>query len=218
MKQWTMVALGMAVVAAPLAAQVEAIDQGTLTIRVADVEIAREQFTLVSGRRGGLAGSTLRATAAYPAVRPRTRLVATLERGVGQALTAYQLEADGPNPGRIVAELARNRFTVRTASPGRESANEYPGGADLVVLDDSLYSLWIAVADLATEEGVTLRAIDARTGWRGSFTAKRVRIPQAPTSIQLTGAIEGRILLDDSGRFAGVLIPARRLEVLRTTE
>ena len=199
-------------------AQVEVIDQGTLAIRVAEVEVAREQFTLVPGRRGGLTGSSLRATASYPGVRPRTQYTAILERNAAQTLAAFQVERGGDAPERTVAELSRDRLTVRTAAPARESAREYPGGADLVALDDSVYSLWVAVIDLATEEGARLRVVYPRTGWRGRIVATRVRIPEGSPSISLTGDIEGRILLDADGRFSGLQIPARRVEVLRQFE
>lgn len=204
--------------ALPLQAQDEPIDQGTLTIRIADVEVGREQFVLTGGRRGGTSGSTLHAVASYPAVRPESRFDAILERGMGQTLAAFQVELAGTHQGRTVAELVRNRLTVRTAAADVETAHEYPGGPDLVALDDSVFSLWLTVADLATESGTALRAITPRTGWRGHFTAQRVSNPDGPPSILLTGDIEGRILLDDQGRFNGLLLPGKRLEVLRTTE
>ena len=199
-------------------AQIEPIDQGTLVIRVAEVEVAREQFTLLPGRRGGLTGSNLRATASYPGVRPRTQYVAILERNAAQTLAAFQVERGGDAPERTVAELSRDRLTVRTAAPAHESAREYPGGADLVALDDSVYSLWLAVVDLATEEGARLRVVYPRTGWRGRIVATRTRIPGAEPSISLSGDIEGRILLDADGRFSGLILPAKEVEVLRQAE
>ena len=201
-----------------LAAQADLLDQGSLTIRVGDVEVGREQFTLAPGRRGGTAGSTLHAVASYPGVRPQSRFDAILERGAPLTLAAFQVELAGAHQGRTVAELVRNRLTVRSASGDQETAHEYPGGPDLVAIDDSVFSLWIAVADLATEQGVTLAAIAPRTGWRGHFTARRVSNSDAPPSILLTGDIEGRILLDDRGRFSGLLLPGKRVEVLRNTE
>ena len=199
-------------------AQVEVLDQGTLTVRVGEVEVAREQFMLTPGRRGGLTGSNLRATASYPGVRPRTQYTAILERNAAQTLAAFQVERGGDAPERTVAELSRDRLTVRTAAPARETAREYPGGADLVVLDDSVYSLWLAVADLATEAGAQLRVVYPRTGWRGRVVATRQRIPDGVPGISLSGDIEGRILLDADGRFSGLILPAKKVEVLRQSE
>ncbi|MEP7228523.1 MAG: hypothetical protein ABI785_14250 [Gemmatimonadales bacterium] len=198
--------------------QIGALDQGALVIRVGDVEIAHEQFLLQPGRRGGLTGSTLHATASYPPVRPRLQYSAILERGATQALSAFQVEFDGNTPERTVAELSRDRLTVRIASPTREAAHEYPGGTDLVALDDSVYSLWMAVADLASEEGSTLRVIYPRTGWRGRIVVTRRRVPNGPPSISVTGDITGEILLDQNGRFAGLLLPAKQVEVRRLAD
>lgn len=213
-----LILVGLLTGAGSLAAQVAPIDQGTLSIRVADVEVAREQFTLTPGRRGGLTGSSLRAVASYPAIRPRTQYTAILERSAAQTLSAIQVERSGDAPERTVAELTRDRLTVRTAAPARESAHELPGGPDIVALDDSVYSLWLAVLDLATEEGVQLRVVFTRTGWRGRIVATRVRLPDAPPSISLSGDIEGRILLDAEGRLSGLILPGKRVEVLRQAE
>ena len=204
--------------AGPASAQVEPLDQGTLSIRIADVEVAREQFTMISGRRGGLPGSTVRGIASYPAVRPRTRLTGILERTGPNTLAAFQVEVAGNVPARTVAELARNRLTVRTAAAEQESAREFPGGPDLVALDDSVYTFWLALTDLATEEGAALRFIFPRTEARGRLTARRERVADGPMSIVLTGDIEGRMVLDAEGRFASLVLPARKVEVLRLSE
>ena len=216
---WSRLALILSVAtASPVAAQFEVIDQGNLSIRVGDAEVGREQFTLIAGRRGGLPGSGLRGVASYPAVRPKDRFTGILERTGQQTLAAFHVEVAGAAPSRTVAELARDRLTVRSASGANEFAREYPGGPDLVALDDSVYSYWLAVTDLATEAGAPLRFIFPRTGARGRFVAKREQVSGGPSTITLTGDIEGRILLDESGRFYGLVIPARRLEVLRLSE
>ena len=218
MRQTTLTLLATLALAGTASAQADPLDQGTLSIRIADVEVGREQFTMISGRRGGLPGSTIRGIASYPGVRPKTRLTGILERTGPQTLAAFQVEVAGTVPGRTVAELSRNRLTVRTAAAERESAQELPGGPDLVALDDSVYSFWFAVTDLATEEGAKLRFIFPRTGLRGSLVAKRESVADGPSSIVLSGDIEGRIILDAEGRFNGVVLPARKVEVLRLSE
>ena len=87
-----------------------------------------------------------------------------------------------------------------------------------MILDDSVFTLWMAVADLATEEGVTLRAVAPRTGWRGELIATRVRRPDAPPIITIRGGVEAELRLDADGRFAGLLLPARGVEVLRVPD
>jgi hypothetical protein len=208
----------LAVPLSTAAAQNEQMDQGILIVRIGDVEAGREHFTLTSGRRGGIGGSTLSIATSYPVARPTSRYTTVLERGVGQTLAAFQVELAGPAPERTIAELSRGRLTVRVAAPGRESAREYPGGPQLVILDDSVFSLWMAIADLATEEGVTLRAVAPRTGWRGEITATRVRRPDAPPIIMVRGGVEAELRLDADGRFAGLLLPSRGVEVLRVPD
>ncbi|HEU4569179.1 MAG TPA: hypothetical protein VFS07_01265 [Gemmatimonadales bacterium] len=204
---------------APVArAQNGPVEEGTFVIRIGDAEVGREHFVLQPGRRGGLPGSTLRAEAAYPAVRPRTRITGVVERTPGLVLAAAQFERAGADPLRIAAELARGRLTVRLAAPERESAQEFPGGPDLVVLDDSLFSLWTAVADLASESGTSLRYFKLQGGERGTLHAVRERVEGGGTRILLSGGISGIILLDPDGRLQSLQIPARQLEVLRTTE
>ena len=56
---------------------------------------------------------------------------------------------------------------------GSESGRELPGGPDVVLLDDEVYSLYAPVADLATPAGERLTAIFPRTGKRAAFTARR---------------------------------------------
>lgn len=216
--RWSIILIWSVLFAPGVQAQGEPIDQGNLSIRIAGVEVAREQFNLVTGRRGGSVGSTLHAVASYPAVRPASRYDAILERAGGQTLAAFQVELAGAHPGRTVAELVRNRLTVRAASGDREMAHEYPAGADMVALDDSVYSLWLTVADLATEQGAGLQGIYPRSGTRVRFTAQRKSDPDGTPSILLTGDIQGTILLDTAGRFNGLLLPGKRIEVLRTSE
>lgn len=210
--------LALLILPCTASAQLESIDQGTLSIRVGDVEIGREQFQLIAGRRGGLPGSSMRGIASYPAVRPKTRFTGLLERTGSQSLAAFQVEVAGPTPSRTVAELSRERLTVRSAATDLEFAREYPGGPDLVALDDSVYSYWLAVTDLASEAGATLRFIYPRTGVRGRIVATRDHVVDGPSSITISGDMEGRILLDASGRFSGLLLPAKKVEVLRITE
>jgi hypothetical protein len=218
MHRSTLSLLATLALAGPATAQVEPLDQGTLVIRIADAEVGREQFTMIAGRRGGLPGSTIRGVASYPTMRPRHRFTGILERTGPQTLAAFQVEVAGDVPGRTVAELARNRLTVRSAAAERESAQEFPGGPDLVALDDSVYTFWIAITDLASEEGAPLRFIFPRTGVRGRMVARRERVADGPPSIMLSGDIEGRILLDADGRFSGLVLPARKVEVLRLSE
>ena len=118
-------------------------------------EIGREEFTFRSSRGRGLPGTTIIAAARYPSTAPTTRLAATLERTPDSSLGSGA------------------RLIVRTVAKGSESGRELPGGPDVVLLDDEIFSLYHPVAELATPAGRTLTAIFARSGKRATFTARR---------------------------------------------
>jgi len=145
-----------------------------LVIMQGGQEIGREEFTLLSTRGRGLPGSTIIAAARYPSINPSTRLAATLERTPDSALAKFQLDVE--SAGAVTVILAAGsgaRLIVRTVAKGSESGRELPGGPDVVLLDDTVFSLYHPVAELATPAGRALTAIFPRTGKRATFTARR---------------------------------------------
>src|SRR5688572_14167824 len=133
-------------------------------------EIGQEEFSLSSGRGRGAPGTTLRANARYPANNPTLRLAATLERTSESALAKFQLDVEGPNGTTVILAAGSGaRLIIRTVAKGSEAGRELPGGPDVVLLDDGVYSLYVAVADLATPGGKALSAVFPRTARRASF-------------------------------------------------
>jgi hypothetical protein len=167
-----------------------------LVIQQGGREIGREEFTLHSGRGRGATGSSLHATARYPANNPTLKLVATLERTPESALAKFQLDVEGPNgPTVILAAGSGARLIIRTVAKGSEAGRELPGGPDVVLLDDGVYSFYVAVADMATPEGKALTAVFPRTARRASFVAQR----DAGGRVNLTGGIRGTLVTDSRG-------------------
>jgi hypothetical protein len=167
-----------------------------LVIQQGGKEIGREEFTLQTGRGRGAPGSSLHATARYPANNPTQKLAATLERTPESSLAKFQLDVEGPNgPTVILAAGSGARLIIRTVAKGSEAGRELPGGPDVVLLDDGVYSLYTAVADLATPEGKALTAVFPRTARRASFVAKR----EGSGLVNLTGGIRGSIETDSKG-------------------
>jgi hypothetical protein len=167
-----------------------------LVIQQGGKEIGREEFTLQAGRARGAPGSSLHATARYPATNPTQKLTATLERTPESSLAKFQLDVEGPNgPTVILAAGSGARLIIRTVAKGSEAGRELPGGPDIVLLDDGVYSLYIAVADLATPEGRALTAVFPRTARRASFVAKR----EPGGLVNLTGGIRGSLETDSNG-------------------
>lgn len=180
-------------------------------------EIGREEFTLRPTRARGLPGSTIIAAARYPATGPTTRLAATLERTPDSALAKFQLDVE--SEGAVTVILAAGsgaRLIVRTVAKGSESGRELPGGPDVVLLDDQVFSLYMPVAELATPAGRPLTAIFPRSGRRAAFTARRESGTAGGASrIVLAGDIDGALVTDARGRLERLELPARNTVVTR---
>ena len=189
----------------------------TLIVKQGDKEIGRENFTLTKGRGRGAAGSTLSATARYPAATPTTRLTAVLERTAEFAIAKFQLDVEGPGGTTVILAAGSGaRLIVRMVATGSESGRELPGGPDVVLLDDEVYSLYSAVADLATPAGKRLTGIFPRTGKRASFTARLETTGQGETiRILLTGDVAGSLQTDREGRLQRLELPAQNKVVSR---
>jgi hypothetical protein len=173
-----------------------------LVIQQGGREIGREEFTLTQGRGRGAPGTTLHATARYPAINPTLRLAATLEQTTESALAKFQLDVEGPNgPTVILAAGSGARLIIRTVAKGSEAGRELPGGPDVVLLDDNVFSLYVAVADLATPSGRALTAVFPRTARRASFVARRERGGAGGgRQVTLTGDLRGTLATDAQGR------------------
>ena len=167
--------------------------------------------------RRGAAGTTLTANARYPAVAPTTRLSAVLERTPDFALAKFQLEVDGPDGTTVILAAGSGaRLIVRTVAKGSESGRELPGGPDVVLLDDGVYSLYTQVADLATPSGRQLTAIFPRTGKRASFSARRESGGEGGTSrTVLSGDVTGALVTDAEGLLQRLELPGRSITVTR---
>jgi hypothetical protein len=183
----------------------------TLIVTQGGKEIGREDFTLTKGRARGAAGTTLSATARYPAGVPTKRLTAVLERTAEFAIAKFQLDVEGPDGTTVILAAGSGaRLIVRTVASGSESGRELPGGPDVVLLDDDVHSLYSAAADLATPAGKRLTAIFPRTGKRASFTARLETTGQGDTiRITLTGDIAGTLLTDTEGRLRRLELPGQ---------
>ncbi len=180
-------------------------------------EIGREEFTLRQSRARGLPGSSLIAAARYPANGPTTRLATTLERTSDSALAKFQLDVE--SGGAVTVILAAGsgaRLIVRTVAKGSESGRELPGGPDVVLLDDQVFSLYNPVAELATAAGRTLTGIFPRTGRRVTFVARRESgTGGAAGRVSLSGDITGTLVTDARGRLERLEFPSKGTVVTR---
>jgi hypothetical protein len=188
-----------------------------LVITQAGQEVGREEFTFRATRARGLPGTTIIAAARYPATGPTTRLAATLERTPDTTLAKFQLDVE--SGGAVTVILAAGsgaRLIVRTVARGSESGRELPGGPDVVLLDDQVFSLYSPVAELATGAGRLLTAIFPRTGKRATFTARRDSgMAGGAGRVSLSGDITGTLVTDARGRLERLELPAKSTTVTR---
>src|SRR5262245_62298033 len=136
------------------------IDEGVLVVRVDTLEVARESFRLSQGRLSrGESGWTLATTIRYDRARPVVVLAPILEVNTDTMPATLQYDvADPRQPARILGELGRGRFTVRLVARATERAREFSTGQQAVVLDDSVFALYIFAAWRATAGATPLTA------------------------------------------------------------
>src|SRR5215203_1430117 len=191
-----------------------------LVIQQGGREIGREEFTVTQGRGRGAPGTSLRATASYPASTPTLRLAATLDRTPESALAKFQLDVEGPNgPTVILAAGSGARLIIRTVAKGSEAGRELPGGPDVVLLDESVYSLYTAVAELATPAGKSLAGVFPRSSRRVSFVARRDGgAGTGAVRVTLSGDLSGTLATDSQGRLQRLEFPGSGILVTRAQD
>ncbi len=183
-------------------------------------ETGREEFTLTEGRGRGTSGSTLMAVARYPATNPLLKLATTLERTPEFALAKFQLDLEGPNGTTVILAAGSGaRLIVRTVAKGSEAGRELPGGPDVVLLDEGVYSLYTAVVDLATPQGKSLTGVFPRTSRRASFVARREGSGGGRSArVTLTGDINATLATDPRGRLQRLEFPDSGILVTRAQD
>jgi len=204
------------------------LDEGTFVVREDTLEVARESFRLMHGRlaRGGV-GWTLATTIRYDRTRPVVVLAPILDVSTDTLPATLQYDvADPRQPVRILGELGRGRFTVRFVARATERAREFPAGGRPVVLDDSVFALYLFAAWRAAGEPGQLTAIVPR-GLRREAVEVQDR-GQEPTTLNhsavtlrhvtVTGGPNQvvHLWLDATARLMKVEIPSRRLSAERT--
>src|SRR5207237_8916868 len=141
------------------------VDEGVFAIRMDTLEVARESFRLSHGRLSrGDAGWSLATTIRYDRARPVIVLAPILEVSTDTMPATLQYDvADPRQPSRILGELGRGRFTVRYVSRATERAREFPTGQHTVVLDDSVFALYLFAGWDAAAQPARLAAIVPRS-------------------------------------------------------
>ena len=173
--------------ATPLLAQERARDGGRLVVRIDDVVIGEEEFSLEVVEDGDETSVNVVVAAAYP--------------------------PDGTR--RAAATFSRRRITVRIAAGGTEVAREYPRGDRALIVHDGLLGL-LAIAGRLEPGPVTLFAPGGggrRTGSLHELGAERLS-PGGAVLRRLAlrgGDADVELWFDAEGRLMRIAIPSRRL-------
>ena len=199
------------------------VDEGVLLVRMDTLEVARESFRISRGRlTGGDPGWSLATTIRYDRARPVIVLSPILEVNDDTMPVTLQYDvADPRQPSRILGQLGRGRFTVRFVAKAAERAREFSTGKRTVVLDDSVFALYLFVGWLASSQATELTAILPRSLTREIVHAQDQGV--SPTTLNrdparlrhITVTRESgetvELWLDSGGRLMKVEIPSRRL-------
>jgi len=152
------------------------VDEGTLVVHDDTALIARETFRLASVRLGGgSTGWTLASTVRYD--RPVLVLAPILEVTSDTQPSGLEFDvADPRDPQRIRGQLSRGRFTARFLGRRTERAREFPVAGRTVVLDDSVFALYVFVAWQAGPQPVEISGLVPRAGRRETLVIRDLGI------------------------------------------
>ena len=170
-----------------------------LSIQQGGKETGREEYSIQ--RAVGPSATVIKAWARYPATSPTLQIQVIEERSPTAGIAKFELDVQAPE-GNIVILAAGSgaRLIVRSVSKGSEAGRELPGGKDLILLDENMYSLYLQLLDAATPSGARLTAIFPRTGKRATLVARRDAGPDGAIQVQMTGDITGTLTADPQGR------------------
>jgi hypothetical protein len=198
-------------------------DEGTLVVREDTAVIARETFRLAEIRMGaGGIGWKLASTTRYD--HPVLVLAPILEISGDSQPSGLEFDVAAPqDPQRIRAQISRGRFTVRFLGRHTERAREFPVTGRTVVLDDSVFALYLFVAWQAGP--VAMSAIVPRGGRRETLLVSDLGIgsttvnnaPVRLRHITVTGGANQfvDVWIDQNSRLFKVEIPSRRVRAER---
>jgi len=183
-----------------------------LSIQQGGKETGREEYSI---QRGSDSGPTvIKAQARYPATSPTLQIGLTEERSPTAGIAKFELDVQAPE-GNIVILAAGSgaRLIVRSVTKGSEAGRELPGGRDLILLDEGVYSLYLPLVDAATPSGARLTAIFPRSGRRATVVARREPGAEGAVRIQLSGDVTGTLTVDAQGRLQRLELPGAGIVV-----
>lgn len=223
MKSLTLAALTAVTAAAPLAAQVATLDEGSFSISVNGQRVGREDFRIRStpGNNGPEIVATANVTYADHRVLPQMR-------GDSEgAPVQYVVEVKGSDGAdeRVTGLVAGGRVRSRVNNARGESANEFIVARRAVVIDDEVFHQYYFItrrgAAAAGAVPVIVPRRNAQVTMRVTVAgADKVSIGGTPIDAQRftvaePGGATREVWADSQGRVLKVSIPSRGLVALR---
>jgi hypothetical protein len=184
-----------------------------LSIQQGGKETGREEYSIQRGT--AQSATVIKAQARYPATSPTLQIALTEERSPTAGIAKFELDVQAPE-GNVVILAAGSgaRLIVRSVTKGSEAGRELPGGRDLVLLDEQVYSLYLQLVDAATPSGARLTAVYPRTGRRATVVARRDAGPGGIVQVQMTGDVTGTLTVDTQGRLQRLELPGTGIVVV----
>ncbi len=202
------------------------LDEATLVVRVDTQEVARETFQLLSRREtdstsGWVLASRIR-WAGTPPITFSPALVITPD--TAPESLQYTVAANGASQ-RITGQPGPGRYTLRYVAPGVERAREVAQTNPMVVVDDSVFALYLVAGWRAPSMPRVVTAIYPRTARRLSLTITDLgtevttlnRDPATLRHVLISGGDDGpvHVWLSPEGHLMKVEVPSRRLRAER---
>lgn len=202
------------------------LDEGTLVVRMDTQEVARETFQLLSRHAtDSTSGWRLAARIRWVATPPVTFApVLVLGPDTAPRALEYVAAANGASQ-RITGLPGPGRYTLRYAAPGLERARELARAGPTVIVDDSVFALFLVASWLAPARPRIITAIYPRTARRLALTVSDLGIelttlnrdPATLRHVLIEGSDDGpvHVWLSAEGRLMKVEVPARALRAER---
>jgi len=202
------------------------LDEATLVVQVDTQGVARETFRLLSRRISDSTSGWVIASRARWMGRPPITFtpVLTVAPDTSPETLQYDVAANGSSQ-RISGQPGPGRYTLRYVGPGMERAREVAQGNPTVILDDSVFALFLFAGWRASTAPRIVTAIYPRTARRLQLTITDLgtgvttlnRDPATLRHVLITGGDDGpvHVWLSPEGHLMKVEIPSRALRVER---
>jgi hypothetical protein len=127
------------------------IDRASFVISRGSAEIGREEVSIHQGRPSetgtGFVGTghSVTTTAFYPPHRSYATAASVVQFDSDSQPSSAWMDLEGTGQPNVFVDFTARRITVRTRTSAGESASQYPQSARLLVVDDSLLSIFAAL-------------------------------------------------------------------------